>query len=48
MAERQEKWDKFQLDPEWLQAWAESEADGIIVGNVASSLLKPTQFSALQ
>ena len=48
MAERQEKWDKFQLDPEWLQAWAESEADGIILGNVASSLLKPTQFSALQ
>lgn len=48
MAERQEKWDKFQADPEWLQAWADSEKDGIIVGNVASSFLKPTSFSAIQ
>jgi len=48
MAERQEKWDKFQVDPEWLQVWADSEKDGIIVGNVASSFLKPTSFSALQ
>ena len=48
MAERQEKWDKFQVDLEWLQAWADSEKDGIIVGNVASSFLKPTRFSAIQ
>ena len=48
MTERQEKWDKFQVDPEWLQVWADSEKDGIIVGNVASSFLKPTTFSALQ
>ena len=48
MAERQEKWDKFQIDPEWLQVWADSEKDGIIVGNGASSFLKPTTFSALQ
>ena len=48
MAERQTKWDQFQADPEWLQAWADSEKDGLIVGNVASSFLKPTSFSALQ
>ena len=48
MAHRQSKWDEFQADPEWLQAWAESEKDGLIVGNVASSFLKPTTFSALQ
>lgn len=48
MAERQQKWEAFQADPEWLQAWAESEQDGIIVGNVASSFLSPTKFSALQ
>ncbi len=48
MAERQQKWEAFQADPEWLQAWTESEQDGIIVGNVASSFLSPTKFSALQ
>jgi len=48
LEERQRKWDEFQADPEWLLAWAESEKDGIIVGNVASSLLNPTKFSALQ
>ena len=48
MEERQRKWELFQADPEWLQAWSESEKDGIIVGNVASSLLSPTKFSALQ
>ena len=47
-AERQEKWDKFQLEPEWLQAWAESEKDGNILGNVAGPVLKPSNFSALQ
>jgi hypothetical protein len=47
LEERQRKWDEFQADPEWLLAWAESEKDGIIVGNVASSLLNPTKFSAL-
>ena len=48
MGDRQAKWDKFQADPEWLEAWADSEKDGIIVGNVESSLLKPTSFSAVQ
>ena len=48
MGERQRKWDEFQADPEWLQAREESEKDGIIVGNAASSFLSPTKFSALQ
>lgn len=48
MADRQAKWDLFQADPQWLQALADSEKDGLIVGNVASSFLKPTSFSALQ
>lgn len=48
MADRQLKWDAFQADPEWLQVWADSEKDGIIVANVASSFLSPTKFSALQ
>jgi len=48
MEERQRKWDQFLADPEWQQAWADSEKDGIIVANVASSFLSPTKFSALQ
>ncbi len=48
LEERQRQWDAFQADPEWQQAWADSEKDGIIVGNVASSLLSPTKFSALR
>ena len=36
MAERELKWTKFQADPEWLEAWADSEKDGLIVENVAS------------
>ena len=48
MAERERKWTAFQADPEWLEAWAESEKDGLIVGSVASSILSPTKFSAVQ
>ena len=46
--ERERKWAAFQADPEWLEAWAESEKDGIIVGSVASSILSPTKFSAVR
>ena len=46
--ERVRKWAAFQADPEWLEAWAESEKDGLIVGSAANSILSPTKFSALQ
>jgi hypothetical protein len=48
MAEREQKWDAFAVDPEWLEVWAQSERDGIIVGNVTNSFLRPTSFSAMQ
>ena len=48
LEEQQRKWAQFQADPEWREAWAESEKDGIIVGNVANTMLNPTKFSALQ
>ena len=48
LEEQQRKWAQFQADPEWRKAWAESEKDGIIVGNVANTMLNPTKFSALQ
>lgn len=48
MAEREEKWGAFAVDPEWLEALAESERDGVIVAQAENRLLKPTAFSALQ
>lgn len=45
MAEREAKWPAFLADPEWHEARSRSEADGLIVANVASSFLSPTAFS---
>ena len=48
LAEREEKWAKFQADPEWHQARAESEKDGPINANVSNQLLLPTAFSSVK
>ena len=47
MAEREQKWNAFQTDPDWIAARTASEADGQIVANIASTILTPTKFSAL-
>ncbi|WP_434732918.1 NIPSNAP family protein [Rhizobium sp. YTUHZ044] len=44
LAEREQKWAEFIADREWQEAKAKSEADGAIVANITSSLLKPTRF----
>ena len=48
MAERETKWPAFQADPDWLQARADSERNGPILANVASSFLAPTAFSSVR
>ena len=51
LAEREQKWAKFQADPEWNKARAESEKPengGPIVANVLSEILAPTVFSSLK
>jgi len=48
LEERQRKWDAFAADPEWREALADSERDGIVVAQAANSILSPTSFSALQ
>ncbi|EXJ71751.1 uncharacterized protein A1O5_05561 [Cladophialophora psammophila CBS 110553] len=48
LAEREQKWNAFFSDPEWIQARADSEKDGAINAKVASSFLVPTKFSAIQ
>jgi hypothetical protein len=48
LAEREEKWAKFQADPEWNEKRAASEADGPIVARVRNSFLRPTPYSSVQ
>ena len=48
LAEREQKWNAFQSDPEWIAKRAETEKDGPIVANVAVQLLTPTAFSSVK
>ncbi|MGN6570536.1 MAG: NIPSNAP family protein [Pseudolabrys sp.] len=48
MGEREQKWNAFQSDPEWIAKRAETEKDGAIVANIANSILQPTSFSAVK
>ena len=48
LAEREQKWAAFMSDPEWVVARSDSEKDGPIVANVASSVLQPTAFSSVR
>jgi hypothetical protein len=47
LAEREQKWNAFASDPEWLARRAESEAEAIIVERIENSFLTPTSYSAL-
>jgi hypothetical protein len=48
LAEREQKWNGFMADPEWIDKRAESEKDGAIVANIVSQILQPTSFSAMK
>jgi len=48
LAEREEKWNKFAADPEWLTARAQTEAAGPINWNVRNEFLTPTSFSSVK
>jgi len=48
LADREQKWNAFMADPEWIAKRAESEKDGPIVANIASTILQPTAFSAMK
>lgn len=48
LAEREEKWNKFASDPDWLEKRAETEKDGQIVAKVVNYMLQPTGFSAVK
>ena len=48
LAERELKWDNFQVDPEWQKARAETEKDGPIVAKVTNEILSPTPYSKVR
>ena len=48
LAEREERWNAFQSNPDWIAARSESERDGAILANIASSFLQPTGFSSVK
>ena len=48
LAEREQKWNAFQADPEWIEKRAATEKDGQIVENIVSSFLTPTGFSSVK
>ncbi|HET9897621.1 MAG TPA: NIPSNAP family protein [Streptosporangiaceae bacterium] len=48
LATRQQRWDAFTADPDWLARKAESEADGSLVDHIESEIWKPTAYSPMQ
>ena len=48
LAEREQKWNTFQADPEWIEKRAQTEANGPIVARVRNSFLRPTSYSSVQ
>jgi hypothetical protein len=48
LAEREQKWNAFMSDQEWIAKRAESERDGPIVQNISNQILAPTGFSAVK
>jgi hypothetical protein len=48
LAEREQKWNAFQADPEWVAKRNATEAEKIIVERVENQFLAPTAYSALR
>ena len=48
LAEREQKWNAFQSDPEWIAKRAETEAQAIIVERIENNFLVPTGYSPLR
>ncbi len=48
LAEREQKWDAFGADPEWLQAKSASEINGPLASRVTNTIMRPTAYSPLK
>jgi hypothetical protein len=48
LAEREQKWNAFATNPEWLAARAETEKNGPLVERIENMFLAPTAYSKLK
>ena len=48
LAEREQKWNAFASDADWVTQRAATEADSIIVERIENMFLNPTAYSALR
>ena len=48
LKERQEKWDAFMSDPEWLKVMEETHKNGPIVLKYTNTIMRPTSYSPMQ
>lgn len=50
LAEREQKWTKFQTDPEWTKARIQTETDagGPLTTSISNYILAPTSYSPMQ
>lgn len=48
LAERDQKWGAFQVDPEWIEKRAGTEKDGPLVAKVTNEILQPTSYSSVK
>jgi hypothetical protein len=48
LAEREQKWGAFMVDPEWLEKRAETERNGVLVQRVENMFLTPTSYSKVK
>ena len=48
LAQREQKWNAFATNPEWLAARAETEKNGPLVERIENMLLTPTAYSRLK
>ena len=46
-AAREQSWETFRVDPDWVKARADSEVDGPLLTSLESVLLDPTSYSPM-
>lgn len=48
LAEREQRWNAFMTDPDWIKARAETEQAGALTTSISNRILEPTSFSKLK
>jgi len=48
LAEREQRWNAFASDPEWIAKRTETEKNGPIVASISNLMLTPTAFSKVK